>query len=298
MNVLFVFIPLLSLIILLVITPAEIVAFQRPFHVSLSLHSRKSRLPSNNDLDDPKSVMDCISRQISSNDISHVRVQPQVFPKGINRNLISIHETSQSFFASIFRQSAPYIALHRGSIMVVHIPGFVLRNKRQFENIMGDISILHLLGVKLVVVVGVKDQLEQRLRAAGREVVYHLGMRVTDQQTLQFLKEESGAARYEVESALARGIRGVASAKSGINVVSGNLFYSAKPLGVRNAVDFKLTGEVRKVEVENFMRRLDSGDIVLLTSLGYSTSGEVYSVPSESLAAECAAQLKAAKVYI
>lgn len=79
-------------------------------------------------------------------------------------------------------------------------------------------------------------------------------------------------------------------------MVSGNLFYSAKPLGVRDGIDFRLTGEVRKVEVDNFMRRLDSGDVVLLTSLGYSSSGEVYNVPSESLAADTAARLKAAKL--
>lgn len=56
-------------------------------------------------------------------------------------------------------------------------------------------------------------------------------------------------------------------------MVSGNFFYSAKPLGVRDGIDFKFTGEVRRVEVNNFVQRLDAGDVVMITSLGYSSSG-------------------------
>lgn len=61
----------------------------------------------------------------------------------------------------------------------------------------------------------------------------------------------------------------------GINVVGGNFFYSAKPLGVIEGIDFGYTGEVRKVEADQITKRLDQGDVVLLTTLGYSASGQV-----------------------
>ena len=48
----------------------------------------------------------------------------------------------------------------------------------------------------------------------------------------------AGAARFEIESSLARGFRGLPG-QSGINAVSGNFFYSAKPLGVRDGIDYK-----------------------------------------------------------
>ena len=83
-------------------------------------------------------------------------------------------------------------------------------------------------------------------------------------------------------------------------------FYTTQPLSsylsplfhtsVRGGIDYKLTGEVRRIEVENLKKRLEAGDVVLLTSLGYSPSGEVFNVPSESLAAECAAKMQAAKL--
>lgn len=235
---------------------------------------------------------DLISKELSSNDMSHAKVLPKLFQ---NNNTKHSFEYEFDPFTTMFRQGAPYIAMHRGSTIVIHIGGHCLKNKRTFDAIMDDISILHLLGVKLVLVVGVRDQLDERILQSGHKPVYHGGMRVTDTKMLKFLKEESGSARYEIESALAKGFRGT-TGQSGISVVSGNFFYTAKPLGVRGGIDFKLTGEVRRIEVDNFRKRLDSGDIVLLTSLGYSNSGEVFNVPSESLAAECAAKLQASKI--
>ena len=179
--------------------------------------------------------------------------------------------------------------------MVIHLGGTSLISKEEFEAVIDDISILHLLGVQLVLVAGVRRQLDDKIAAAGCQPQYHDGMRVTDDDTMRFLKETSGLARFEIESSLARGFRG-RPGQSGINVVSGNFFFSAKPLGVRGGVDYKLTGEVRRIEVDNLNKRLEAGDVVLLTSLGYSPSGEAFNVPSESLAAECAAKLQAAKL--
>lgn len=196
-------------------------------------------------------------------------------------------ELKSDQFANIFQQCAPYIAMHRGTKVVIHIPSYVMTDRDVFDAVMDDIAILHLLGVQLVLIPSLKLP----------EDIYHHknGMRVTDDQGLKVLQERSGSARSAIESSLARGFRG-RPGQSGINVVSGNFFYSAKPIGVRDGTDFKLSGEVRRIEVENLSKRLDSGDVVLLTSLGYSSSGETFNVPSESLAADCAAQLGASKI--
>ena len=262
---------------------------------------------------------DAITRNLVSSDASYVSLQPAAISRSLGSALAAAHSSTATTapelqqaaaidgfsisaddinkfqFGAIFRQCAPYIAMHRGSTMVIHLGGKSLINREEFEAVIDDISILHLLGIQLVLVAGVRRQLDEKIQAGGRQPLYHDGMRVTDDDTMRHLKEASGLARFEIESSLARGFRG-RPGQSGINVVSGNFFYSAKPLGVRGGVDYKLTGEVRRVEVDNMKKRLESGDVVLLTSLGYSPSGEVFNVPSESLAAECAAKLKAAKV--
>ena len=86
--------------------------------------------------------------------------------------------------------------------------------------------------------IGVREQLNEKLESAGFFPSYFDGIRITDEFTLRCLMEASGSARFEIESRLARGFRG-RPGQSGINVVSGNFLYSAKPLGVRNGVDFR-----------------------------------------------------------
>ena len=58
---------------------------------------------------------------------------------------------------------------------------------------------------------GVRDQLDERILKEGATPIYHNGMRVTDLHMLRILKEESGTARFEIESALARGFQGMAA---------------------------------------------------------------------------------------
>jgi len=221
-------------------------------------------------------------RDVSFLKIVSAKEYSDTYPNPISES--STGDMSSEEFGDIFQQCAPYIAMHRGTTMVIHIPDHCIGNKPVFEALLDDISILHLLGVQLCLVVGVRAQLNAKLIAAGREPVFHTGIRVTDTETMRCLMEVSGAARFEIESVLARGFRG-RPGQSGINVVSGNFLYSAKPLGVRDGVDYMLTGEVRRIEAENINRRLLAGDICLLTSLGHSPSGEVFNVPSEFLAA-------------
>jgi len=234
-----------------------------------------------------------VDELLKSSDTSFLKILKPSDYKGYARSVGS--ELTTEDFGVIFRQCAPYIAMHRNTKVVVHIPGHVIKDKEKFEAVLDDISILHLLGVQLILVAGVRELLDEKLKKNGLKPLYEGGMRVTDDDTMNYLKETSGAARFEIESSLARGFRG-RPGQSGINVVSGNFLYTAKPLGVRNGIDYKLSGEVRRIEVENINTRLEQGDICMLTSLGYSPSGEVFNVQSETLAAECASKLSAAKI--
>ncbi|GAX12000.1 hypothetical protein FisN_8Lh094 [Fistulifera solaris] len=192
----------------------------------------------------------------------------------------------------MFRGSANYIANHRNTLAVYHIPGGLLdlEDPAIFRNLMNDIALTWLLGMKVVLVVGCRHQIEKRLNEKHRLA----GVRVTDKDTLRVVKEEAGYVRFEVERELARALRLQSSGMDG-NVVSGN-FYSAQPLGILDGIDYEYTGFVRKVEVDKIKRLHDNRDICLLTTLGVSPSGEVFNVCSESLAATVAGAMKASKV--
>ena len=215
-------------------------------------------------------------------------------------------------FVKMFRGSANYISYHRGSTIVLHIPVSLInihsdtykmdssRPSIYYENLLDDVATLWLLGIKIVIILGCRELLDERLNAdlAAVEPVTHKGIRVTDAKLLRYLKEEAGNARFEVERQLARALRqkqNTNTPQSGGNVVSGN-FFSAQPVGVRDGIDFVYTGLLRKVEVDKIQKAHVNNDVVILTSLGVSPSGELFSVKSESLAAGVASKLNANKI--
>lgn len=224
---------------------------------------------------------------------------------------------SQFGFVNMFRGSANYIANHRNTIIVYHIPGELL-SWEGFEDLMDDIALTWLLGMKPVIVVGCRKQIDQRFEESddeeelselspdGRSVIQghdnvhtEASVRITDIDTLRIVKEEAGFVRFEVERLLGRslhrhGIVDERAIRDG-NVVSGN-FYSAQPYGVIDGIDFKFTGFPRKVETEKIKQVLDAHDVVLLTSLGASPSGEMFNVSTEHLASYVAGALGASKV--
>ena len=107
--------------------------------------------------------------------------------------------------------------------------------------------------------------------------------------------EASGRLRVEIEALLSMGLPNSPMAGADIRVASGN-FITAKPLGVLDGVDFMHTGEVRKVDTVAIQRRLQYGELVLLSPLGYSPSGEVFNLSVEDVAAATAGALQADKL--
>ncbi|MDH3316401.1 MAG: amino-acid N-acetyltransferase [Gammaproteobacteria bacterium] len=201
--------------------------------------------------------------------------------------------TEQNYVAW-FRNSAPYINAHRNRIFVIQFDGEVVDSER-FAGVIHDIALLNSLGVRLVIVHGARPQIEQRLAAAGLSPAYAGGMRVTDAAALEAAKEAVGVLRLEVESRLSMGLPNSPMAGARIRVVSGN-FVTARPLGVRDGVDFRYTGEVRRIDGHAIRSNLESGAVVLLSPLGCSPTGEVFNLLAEEVATAVAIELHAAKL--
>jgi len=200
----------------------------------------------------------------------------------------------QQTFVRWFRGSAPYINAFRGRTFVVGFGGEVIAEK-QFANLVHDIALLNSLGVRLVLVHGARPQIEQRLTERGVEMQYVNGLRVTDAAALACVKEAAGSVRVEIEALLSMGLANSPMAGADIRVASGN-FVTAKPLGVRDGVDYLHTGEVRRIDAEAIHRQLDNGMLVLLSPIGYSPTGEVFNLSVEDVATAAAIQLKADKL--
>lgn len=197
-------------------------------------------------------------------------------------------------YVDMIRGSAPYIANHRGELAVIHIPGDLLQWDH-LTGLMNDISLCWLLGMKIVVVVGCRKQVNDRLAAMGMDAVLKGHTRITTKDHMRIIEEEAGYARFEMERRLHRSLRCNLLTSTYGNVVSGNFFKAAK-FGVVDGVDFQLTGRPRKLNVQRIQDYLQTGEIVLMTSVGFDANGECLNVNSEALAAFTAASLCANKL--
>lgn len=204
------------------------------------------------------------------------------------------HGPDKPPFVSWFRQAAPYIHAHRGRTFVVQFGGEAVADPT-FPHLIHDLALLNSLGIRLVLVHGARPQIEERLQHRGVQMRYVNGLRVTDEAALMCVKEAAGWVRVEIEALLSMGLANSPMAGARIRVASGN-FVTARPLGVREGVDYRHTGEVRRIDTEALRQHLDDGAIVLLSPIGYSPTGEVFNLHAEEVATAAATALQAHKL--
>jgi amino-acid N-acetyltransferase len=241
-------------------------------------------------------------------------------------------QSQQSFypFALMLHNSAPYIASHSGQTAVFHIPGECVVNGQ--HKLFSDIALAHLLGMKIVIVVGnrrSKDGESCDVVAVGGDgggthatrttsIECQNTLRPTTSAALRQLEEEAGFLRVEVERKLNRYLKlnGVVSThgEEG-NVVSGSNFYTARHyrqhqlqqqmggdngiVGDGDIMDLENSGFVSSVHASGIQHRLDNQDIVLLTTIGVSALGDLVHVNGYHLAACVASSIDAYKlVYL
>ena len=197
-------------------------------------------------------------------------------------------------FVDWFRSVAPYINAFRGKTFVIAFGGEVVADGK-FVELTHDFNLLAALGIRLVLVHGARPQIEQHLIKNNLDGTYHQGIRMTDAQTMQCVKEAAGRVRLEIEALLSMGLANSPMANADIRVAGGN-FITAQPIGVINGVDLQHTGSVRKVDVAAMKDRMEFGEVVLLSPLGYSPTGEVFNLTLEEVATATAIALDADKL--
>ncbi len=197
-------------------------------------------------------------------------------------------------FVPWFRAVAPYIHAYRGKTFVVAVAGEMIAAGK-LNTFVQDLSILHAMGIKLVLVHGFRPQVNEQLAAKGHVCRFSHGLRITDPVALDAAQEAAGQLRFEIEAAFSQGLPNTPMANATVRVVSGN-FLTARPVGIVDGVDFMHSGLVRRVDQAAIRRAIDIGALVLLSPFGFSPTGEAFNLTMEEVATSTAIALQADKL--
>ena len=197
-------------------------------------------------------------------------------------------------FVEWFRTASPYIHVHRNRTFVIKFDDDAI-NSDTFTHLVHDLALLNSLGIRLVLVYGTRNSIQKLLVDKPLSQSFHMGLRVTDQETMSYVKLAAGTLRFRIESKLSMGLGNTPMSNAGLRVCSGN-YVTAKPMGIINGVDYQFTGEVRSIDRDAIIAKLGAREVVLIPPIGYSTTGEAFNLNADGLAASLAAKLGADKL--
>jgi len=200
-------------------------------------------------------------------------------------------------FITALRQASPYILGHRGKTCVVYLASELVADERALREALADLLLLHNMGLRLVLAVGLRRQFDQALQERGISCTFSGTQRITPAEALPWLAGVSGRIATQLQ-ALASCRCPVSDLRALPPVITLGNWVIAQPRGVLHGTDFQHTGRVRKVQVDMLRRSLEIGQIPMLTAVTPSFTGELFNLNAFEQACAVASALQADKLIV
>ncbi len=187
--------------------------------------------------------------------------------------------------AEILTEALPYIQNYNGKIVVIKYGGNAMINPQLKEQVMGDIVLLSLIGVKVVLVHGGGPEITDLLKQVGKKSEFVDGLRVTDKETAEMVQMVLAG---KVNKSLVNLLQMKGGVAMGISGMDGRLI-EAKIKDER----LGYVGDIVGVNVKPIMDLLNNGYIPVVSTVGCDRQGNTYNVNADTAAAWIAGALKA-----
>jgi len=194
-------------------------------------------------------------------------------------------------------ESLDWLREFHGKIVVVKFGGNAMVDEQLQLAFAQDMAYLRFVGIKPVVVHGGGPQITARLAELGIESEFRAGMRYTDEQTIDVVKE---VLREQISKSLAEQIQASGAKTAVLSGEDDSLFRAAKVMGKtpEGDVDLGLVGEVTTVNPRAVLKALDAGMVPVISSVAPSTSGQLLNVNADLAASSLAIALGAEKLMV
>lgn len=156
-----------------------------------------------------------------------------------------------------------------------------------FPGIVRDIAQLRQVGIRILIVVGARERIDDVLDRYDISYTMAGSTRISSPEAMPFVKMAAFDAANRIMTLLTG---------NGLNAVIGN-WVRARTLGVIEGVDYMNTGEVEKIRTDQIDKLLDDGTVPIFPCIGWSSLGEPYNLSSNRLARVLAGDIEADKLF-
>ncbi len=187
--------------------------------------------------------------------------------------------------AEVLTQALPYIQKYYGKVVVVKYGGNAMINEDLKQQVMEDIVLLRLVGIKVVLVHGGGPEITETLKKVGKESVFVDGLRVTDKETAEIVQMVLAG---KINKSLVN-LLGTKGGKAvGISGIDAHLIES-------EVKDERLgfVGRITNVNVKPIIDLLAHKYIPVVSTVGCDNEGNVYNINADTAAAYIAGALEA-----
>ena len=192
--------------------------------------------------------------------------------------------------AQVLAHALPYIQQYNGKIVVVKYGGNAMINEQLKQQVMEDIVLLWLIGVKIVLVHGGGPEISDIMKKLGKEPQFVDGLRVTDKETVDIVQM---VLCGKVNKTLVNLLENKGGRAMGISGMDGMLI-EAKMKDER----LGYVGQITDIHIEPVFDLLEKGYIPVISTVGCDADGNAYNINGDTAAACIAGALNADRLIM
>lgn len=197
---------------------------------------------------------------------------------------------SNSQRAEVLTQALPYIRRYNGKVIVVKYGGNAMINESLKQQVMEDIVLLWLTGVKVVLVHGGGPEISEMMEKLGKKSEFVNGLRVTDKETVDIVQMVLSG---KINKSLVHLLQMEGGKAMGVSGIDGRLI-EAK---IKNQ-KLGFVGEITSVNIDPVRDLLEKGYIPVISTVGGDSEGNVYNINGDTAAAYIAGALGAERLIM
>jgi acetylglutamate kinase len=190
--------------------------------------------------------------------------------------------------AKVLVEALPYIKRFHGQVVVVKVGGNAIEKAR--DETLLDIVLLRYVGMHPVLVHGGGPEITAMSERLGLKASFKDGLRVTDDQTMEVVKM---VLTGKVNPDLVASINRLGGQAVGMSGEDGPCII-AEPLNA----EMGYVGRVTQINQEPITALLTRGYVPVIASIGLGYDGHAYNINADTVAAELAVALNAAKLML